>query len=57
MDNLRVVPGLSDVVSLPSDVVATLSDVVPLPRVLRDGGVLGLTVVKLWKTLVSVTVL
>lgn len=57
MVNLRVVPGLSDVVSLPSDVVATPSDVVPLPRVLRDGGVLGLTVVKLWKTLVSVTVL
>lgn len=57
MVNLRVVPGLSDVVSLPSNVVATLSDVVPLPRVLRDGGVLGLTVVKLWKTLVSVTVL
>ena len=57
MVNLRVVPGLSDVVSLPPDVVAALSDVVPLPRVLRDGGVLGLTVVKLWKTLVSVTVL
>ena len=57
MVNLRVVPGVCDVVSLPPDVVAALSDVVPLPRVLRDGGVLGLTVVKLWKTLVSVTVL
>ena len=57
MVNLRVVPGVCDVVSLPPDVVAALSDVVPLTRVLRDGDVLGLTVVKLWKTLVSVTVL
>ena len=37
--------------------VPGLSDVVPLPRVLLGGGVLGLTVVKLWKTVVSVTVL
>lgn len=37
--------------------VPGLSDVVPLPRVLLGGGALGLTVVKLWKTVVSVTVL
>ena len=37
-------------------VVPGLSDVVPLPRVLLGGGVLGLTVVKLWKTVVSVSV-
>jgi len=36
--------------------VPGLSDVVPLPRVLLGGGVLGLTVVKLWKTVVSVTI-
>lgn len=40
-----------------SVVVPGLSDVVPLPRVILGGGVLGLTVVKLWKTVVSVTVL
>jgi len=37
--------------------VLGLSDVVPLPRVLLGGGVLGLTVVKLWKTVVSVSVI
>ena len=37
--------------------VPGLSDVVPLPRVLLGGGVLGLNVVKLWKIVVSVTVL
>ena len=38
-------------------VLPGLAVVVPLPRVLLGGGVLGFTVVKLWKTVVSVTVL